>query len=94
MYDLRIETRVLKERGRYRPKDFTQIARRIFSLSIDPRPPDSKKIGVGLRVDSGEYRILYTVDDSDRLVTVLLVGSRNDDEVYKTARRMGLMENS
>jgi mRNA interferase RelE/StbE len=91
VYDLRIEKRILKELGRYRPKDFKQIARKIFSLSVDPRPPDSKKIGVGLRVDSGEYRILYTVDDSARVVTVLLVGSRNDDEVYKTARRMGLM---
>ena len=37
----------------------------------------------GYRIDQGEYRILYTIDDDNKLVDVFRVGKRNDDEVYK-----------
>jgi len=42
-------------------------------------------------VDVGEHRILYTVDDEVRIVRVELVGPRNDDEIYRLARRLGLI---
>lgn len=45
------------------PKQYKQIASKIFSLLKDPMPADSKHISGYpgyFRVDSGEYRIVYT----------------------------------
>lgn len=91
MYSLQVAKRVIKEMQPYPPKIFKQVASRIFALSINPRPHDSKKVGEGHRVDVGEYRIFYVVDDPGRTVNVLLVGKRNDEAIYKQARRLGLM---
>ena len=94
MYSLRVDIGVLKELRdpqQYLAKIYRQITLKIFSLEDNPRPPDSKRIGGGYRVDTGEYRILYEVDDSKQIITVRLVGPRNDDAVYERARRMGLI---
>ncbi|WP_019498220.1 type II toxin-antitoxin system RelE family toxin [Pseudanabaena sp. PCC 6802] len=73
------------------PKIAAQIAKKVLSLNIDPLPPDSKEL-IGYsgyyRVDSGEYRIVYLFKPDDDLVEVLLVGKRNDDEVYKQLKRL------
>lgn len=64
-------------------KQAKQIAQKILSLASNPMPGDSKKL-VGsefYRVDSGEFRIIY--DFTDELVRIVLVGKRNDDEVYR-----------
>jgi len=90
MYRLDIARGVLKELEdvkRYPAKVFRQIALKIFQLSINPRPPDVKRIGAGYRVDSGEYRIYYEVDDKERTIVVLLVARRGDDEVYRRLKR-------
>jgi mRNA interferase RelE/StbE len=73
------------------PKIAAQIARKVLSLNVDPLPSDTKELKgyTGLyRVDSGEYRIVYQFDAQEGLVTVLLVGKRNDDDVYKQLRRL------
>jgi mRNA interferase RelE/StbE len=88
MYKLGIESRVLKEMRRYPPKIFKQIAAKIFSLAFNPRPHDSKKVGL---VDVGEYRIFYQVDDDAKTVSILVVGKRGNDEIYKLIRRLGLL---
>jgi mRNA interferase RelE/StbE len=73
------------------PKIAAQLAKKVLSLNIDPLPSDSKELkGYSnlFRVDSGEYRIVYRYSSQDDLVTVLLVGKRNDDEVYKQLKRL------
>jgi mRNA interferase RelE/StbE len=73
------------------PKIAAQLAKKVLALNIDPLPPDSKELkGYSdlFRVDSGEYRIVYRYLPQDDLVTVILVGKRNDDEVYKQLKRM------
>jgi mRNA-degrading endonuclease RelE of RelBE toxin-antitoxin system len=45
-------------------------------------------LGGVYRVDSGEYRIVYCFDPNADLVEVILVGKRNDDEVYKQLKRL------
>lgn len=77
----------LSDPQRYQAKIFRQITLAIFGLSVNPRPHNSKKIDMGYRVDTGEYRIYYEVNDDLKIVTVLLVGKRNDDEVYKQLKR-------
>jgi mRNA interferase RelE/StbE len=72
------------------PKQYKQISSAIFHLTRDPLPHDSlplKKARHGeRRVDVGEYRVIYRI--SGDTVEVLLVGKRNDDEVYKDWKRL------
>ena len=64
-------------------KQFRQIMIKVLKLLEDPNPQDSEQLSgyPFLRNDIGEYRIIYDVrDDTLRL---LVVGKRNDSEVYK-----------
>ena len=73
------------------PKIAAQIAKKVLALNIDPLPSDSKELAgyAGYyRIDSGEYRIVYRFDADADLVVVILVGKRNDDEVYKQLKRL------
>ena len=73
------------------PKHRRQIKNYILSLRDNPLPHDSKKL-IGYeqytRVDVGEYRIIYRYETKQDVVTVVLVGKRNDDEVYRIAKRI------
>lgn len=73
------------------PKIAAQIAKKVLSLNVDPLPNDSKQL-IGYpgyyRVDSGEYRIVYNFNPDEDLVEIILVGKRNDDEVYKKLERL------
>jgi len=68
-------------------KQYRQVVRRIFALAADATPPDSARLeGSNLRrVDQGEYRIVYSFDTDT--VFILVIGKRNDDEVYAKLRR-------
>ena len=91
MYNLRIEKSIWSALRPLPPKHFKQLVLKMSALQDTPRPQDCKRIGAAYRVDSGEYRILYTIDDARRLVTIRLVGKRNDDEIYREARRKGFL---
>ena len=54
-------------------------------LATDPRPPGYRSLTGRrpyLRVRSGDYRVIYTVDDRPRIVTVAAVGHRR--EIYRS----------
>lgn len=73
------------------PKIAAQIAKKVMSLNIDPFPADYKELAGYpgyYRIDSGEYRIVYRFDAEADLVEVILVGKRNDDEVYNQLKRL------
>ena len=62
----------------------TQIVRRIDKLAGDPRPHGVEKITGEddlYRVRSGDYRILYTINDQELLVLVVKIADRK--EVYR-----------
>jgi len=65
------------------PKQFRQIVRKVFSLLEDPRPHDTKELKgyPFLRNDIGEYRIVYDLQNDT--LRIILIGKRNDDEVYR-----------
>lgn len=73
------------------PKIAAQIAKKVLALNVDPLPNDSKQL-IGYpgyyRVDSGEYRIIYSFNPEEDLVEIILVGKRNDDEAYKKIERL------
>jgi mRNA interferase RelE/StbE len=58
-----------------------EIALSIDSLVSDPRPPGCKKLrGTGLRrLRTGQYRVIYAIDDKAHLVSVLKVAVRRED---------------
>lgn len=66
-------------------KQFKQIGTAISKLLKDPTPHDSAGLKGAKngerRVDVGEYRIIYTVEAD--VVSILLIGPRNDGDVYK-----------
>jgi mRNA interferase RelE/StbE len=68
-------------------KQFRQVGRKVLDLLINPTPPDASQLrGYDYhRVDIGEYRIIYRFDE--KTVYVVLIGKRNDDEVYRDLRR-------
>jgi mRNA interferase RelE/StbE len=69
-------------------KQYKQVVQRIFALADDSRPHDSIKMEGSpyFRVTQGEYRIVYDFDEET--VRILVIGKRNDDEVYKRASRL------
>ncbi len=72
------------------PKIAAQIAKKVLALNVEPLPADSEELSGYkgyYRVDSGEYRIVYRFFADEDLVEVILVGKRNDDEVYKRLKR-------
>ena len=73
------------------PKISAQIAKKVLALNINPLPNDSKQLkGYRdlYRVDSGEYRIVYRFQPKKDLVEIIIVGKRNDDDVYKKLNRL------
>jgi mRNA interferase RelE/StbE len=67
------------------PRDILiRIEARIQALTENPRPRGDERVqGTqgGLRVRVGDYRILYTVDDAQQVVTIGRVRHRRD--VYR-----------
>jgi mRNA interferase RelE/StbE len=72
------------------PKHKKQVKNRILSLQEKPTPHDAKRL-VGyenyIRVDIGEYRIIYRYEKEEGLIVIVLVGRRNDDHIYRIAKR-------
>jgi mRNA interferase RelE/StbE len=52
----------------------------LLQLSINPRPPGCKKLKgrKGYRIRSGDYRIIYEIEDYILKVIVIDVGHRTD----------------
>lgn len=85
-YSLRIAKTAEKDLLDLQAKFYKQVVAKILSLQGNPQPQDCialKGYEGGYRVDQGEYRILYTIDQESKLVDVFRVGKRNDGEVYR-----------
>lgn len=68
-------------------KHARQIALRITELLTNPEPVGACIVQPGgcWRISSGEYRIIYDYDDTT--VNILLIGRRNDAQVYRQYMR-------
>jgi len=87
---IKIEKRAQKFLKRLPRKQARQARGKISSLLEHPSPPDSKLLKgyVYRSMDVGEYRVIYKADEET--VTILLVGKRNDSDVYRRLDRLGL----
>lgn len=72
IYKIIIERKAQKEAEKIPQKYRSFIDKEIIALSSNPRPCNSKKLTQkeGYRVRTGNYRILYTIDDKGKTVVV------------------------
>ncbi len=82
MYSISITQSALKELKQLDKPDVRKIEKLIDGLAENPRPPGVKKLK-GLdedvyRVRTGDYRVIYVIEDKVRIVEVRKVGHRKD----------------
>ena len=82
-YSLFIKPSAAKEIEAIPKKDRPRIISRIQSLAIDPRSPGCEKLSGEdkYRIRQGLYRILYTINDYELIISVVKVGHRR--EIYR-----------
>ena len=82
-YQLAILRRAVKELAQLPKKERLRVEDDVETLASNPRPHGAKKLTGrdGYRIRSGDYRIVYEINDRLRSVTVLHVGHRKD--VYR-----------
>lgn len=70
-------------------KHLQQILMRMEDLAKNPPPLDQVALKGNLRnygrISSGEYRIIFMIEDNN--LKIVLVGKRNDAEIYKILKR-------
>jgi mRNA interferase RelE/StbE len=84
MYEVLLERTAEKELRRLPSKVHDRIVEAISALGTDPRPPGCRKLTGSKsdwRVRVGDYRVVYEIADSVRIVRVHRVRHRN--EVYR-----------
>ena len=80
MHEINIIPSARKDLDGLDKKVFTQIRNKIISLASNPRPSGSLKLTVeeGYRIRSGNYRILYRIDDKNKMIYVYRVKYRKE----------------
>jgi mRNA interferase RelE/StbE len=83
-YRLRLRRAAQRQLDATGGRDYQAIDRAIAALAQEPRPPRVKKLAAsGLwRIRVGRYRVVYHIDDKERLVIVVRVARRTED-TYK-----------
>jgi len=84
IYQVDYRESVFKDYRKIVPKMCEKIMAKVDGLATNPRPAQSKKLQgrsheYRLRID--DYRVVYTIDDKKKLVTISHVKHRRD--VYK-----------
>jgi mRNA interferase RelE/StbE len=84
-YRITVSAKAEKEMMRLPLQERKKLANKIDLLSQDPRPSGSLKMQgrseALWRIRSGNYRILYAIDDEVRIVDIRKIGHRR--EVYR-----------
>ena len=83
MYRIELRRRAQRALDRLPRADFQAVVKAMGELAQTPRPRGTEKVkSTGLwRIRQGDYRIIYSVDDEQHLVTVVRIGHRR--EVYR-----------
>jgi mRNA interferase RelE/StbE len=79
-YEVLILPRAKKELANLPKQNYARVRDLISTLANNPRPTGCKKLTgrEGWRVRSGDYRVIYEIEDSNMRVIVLDVGHRKD----------------
>lgn len=84
MYKLEFYRPALKAMGKFKLLTFVQIFNDIADLKLNPRPHGYIKLTDrdGYRIRSGDYRILYEIDDEKKIIYIANIPHRKD--AYKS----------
>ena len=82
-YRLLLKKSAERELRKIPKADLQRITEQINELAAAPRPSGSEKLaGQGsYRIRQGDYRVVYTVDDDQKLIEIVKIGHRR--EVYR-----------
>ncbi|MEO5767234.1 MAG: type II toxin-antitoxin system RelE/ParE family toxin [Polyangia bacterium] len=82
-YRLEVKRSAAKEIADLPKADCQRVVAKIQLLARDPRPHGCEKLSgtEKYRIRRGDYRILYEIDDSTKLVIIVKIGNRK--EVYR-----------
>ncbi len=79
MYTIELTPGFAQQVAALHPKRFKQIHLRIFTLQMNPRPPDCVMLDAErYLVRVGPYTIVYRVDDSQNRIRVLLLVEKEE----------------
>ena len=83
-YQVILRPNVRKALNRLAEDDYRAIVSRLRSLAEQPRPSDVRKLsGIDLwRVRVRDFRVVYSVDDRERVVYIERIARRSED-TYK-----------
>jgi mRNA interferase RelE/StbE len=76
-----LDRKAHRELDRIYEPDFSRIAEAILKLEDDPRPRGCRKLrGLeGWRIRVGDWRVIYHIDDEERVVAVVAIRHRRED---------------
>jgi mRNA interferase RelE/StbE len=79
-YGVLILRRAQKELADLPKADYVRVRDAVAALANNPRPAGCKKLvgREGWRIRSGDYRVIYEIDDAEEKITVLHIGHRRD----------------
>ena len=82
-YNIYLRKSAAKELEGIPRRELRRIVQRIRSLATNPRPPGCEKPTAQelYRIRQGDYRVVYSVQDSERSVWIVKIGHRR--EVYR-----------
>ena len=82
-YKILLQPSAIKDLDKLPNKEAEKISFRIFQLQDNPRPVGIQKLNneEGYRIRSGNYRVLYEVNDKLKIVYIYRIKHRK--EVYK-----------
>jgi mRNA interferase RelE/StbE len=79
-YCLKILPRAEKQLLKLNSPHYESVRTKVYALREQPRPAGCLKLRGhdGWRIRAGDYRVIYQIDDTTKLVTVLKIGHRSE----------------
>ena len=81
-----LDHKTQRQLARIQEPDFRRVSEAILALENDPRPPGCRKLrGLdGWRIRIGGWRVIYHIDDTEHVVTIVEVRRRREDTYRPT----------
>jgi mRNA interferase RelE/StbE len=82
-YKIEMKKSSVKELNSLPPKDIKKIIKRILTLAVNPKPSGCIKLTnrEDYRIRSGNYRIIYSINNDILVIEVIKIGHRK--EIYR-----------
>jgi len=80
VYQVELRRSVQKSLEKIQTQERLKIISALLELEQNPRPRGIEKIrGVELwRIREGDYRIVFSIDDNEKMITIVRIGHRRD----------------